>query len=93
MAVYVVTSADVASTAFRPALAALFSSTWTPDELTASNAMSSTIESVSSFAGPAIGGVVVATAGADMAFVITALTLLWSAILLLGVQEPARESS
>ena len=68
IAVYVLTSAVmVASTAFRPAQAALLPSlARTPDELTASNAMSSTIESVSSFAGPAIAGVVVATAGADV---------------------------
>ena len=82
---------SVAGTAFRPAQAALLPSlSRTPDELTASNALSSTTESVMSFAGPAIGGVLVATAGAGAALVVTAVTFIWSAALIFGVREPER---
>ena len=92
LVVYAIASlVSVASTAFRPAQAALLPSlARTPDELTASNAVSSTIESVMSFAGPAIGGVLVATTNVETAFVVTAVTFAWSSMLLLGVQEPAR---
>ena len=49
---------SMTSTAFRPAQAAILPSlARTPDELTAANVASSTIESVTSFAGPALGGV------------------------------------
>lgn len=90
--VYAIASlVSVASTAFRPAQAALLPSlARTPDELTASNAVSSTIESVMSFAGPAIGGVLVATTNVETAFLVTALTFGWSSALLLGIREPAR---
>jgi MFS family permease len=92
--VYVITSlVAVASTAFRPAQAALLPSlARTPDELTASNAVSSTTESVMSFAGPALGGVLVAATSVEVAFLVTAGTFLWSTLLLLGIQEPARRS-
>ena len=85
---------SIASTAFRPAQAAILPSlARTPDELTASNALSSTTESVMSFAGPALGGVLVAATDASTALVITALTFVWSAGLLLGVHEPERTAS
>lgn len=92
--VYAIVSAStVMSTAFRPAQAALLPSlARTPDELTASNAVSSTIESVTSLAGPALGGVLVAVTQPGVAFVVTAFTFLWSAALVYGVHEPARES-
>ena len=92
--VYVITSlVAVAATAFRPAQAALLPSlSRTPDELTASNAVSSTIESVMSFVGPALGGVLIAATSVEAAFLVTAGTFLWSALLILGVHEPARTS-
>jgi predicted MFS family arabinose efflux permease len=92
--VYAIVSAStVMSTAFRPAQAALLPSlAGTPDELTASNALASTIESVTSFAGPALGGVLVAVTQPGVAFVVPALTFLWSVALVFGVHEPARES-
>ena len=90
--VYVATSLiSVASTAFRPAQAALLPSlARTPNELTASNAVSSTIESVMSFAGPALGGLLIAATSVEAAFLVTAGTFLWSALLILGVHEPER---
>jgi predicted MFS family arabinose efflux permease len=86
-----VSASSVAGTAFRPAQAALLPSlTRTPDELTASNAVSSTIESVMSFVGPAVAGVLVAAASVETAFLVAALTYVWSTLLILGIREPAR---
>ena len=79
--------ASAAGTAFRPAQAALFPSlARTPDELTAANVASSTIESVGAFAGPALGGVVIAVSGPGVSFAIAAGTFLWSALLLAGIR-------
>jgi MFS family permease len=93
--VYAISSlVAVASTAFRPAQAALLPSlARTPEQLTAANAVSSTIESVTAFAGPALGGVIVASADPAAAFALTAASFLWSALLLLGVEEPARAAA
>ncbi len=53
----------VAATAFRPAEAAILPTlARTPDELTAANVATSTLESLMSFAGPAIAGVLLAVA-------------------------------
>ena len=54
----------IVATAFHPAQAALLPKlARSPEELTAANVSSSTIESVSAFAGPALGGIVLATWG------------------------------
>ena len=81
---------SVVSTAFRPAQAALLPSlARTPEELTASNVASTTIESVGSFAGPALGGLLLAATSAGVVFAATAATFVWSALLVLGVaSEP-----
>jgi MFS family permease len=80
----------VAATAFRPAEAALIPSlARTPEELTAANVAASTIESIGIFGGPAIGGLLLATAGAGTVFVVTASTLLWSAFLVAGIRPVA----
>ena len=72
----------IASTAFRPAQAAILPTlASTPAELTAANVVSSTVESVTVFAGPAIGGVVLAASEPAVAFAIAAATFLWSAAL------------
>ena len=68
--------------AFQPAQSSLLPSlARTPEELSAANVSSSTIESVGAFAGPAIGGLVLATWGVGAAFVLTAVTYLWSAVM------------
>jgi MFS family permease len=77
----------VISTAFRPAQAAIIPSLAnTPEELTASNVVSSSIESLGMFAGPAVGGVVLAVSGPAAVFALAAATFLWSAVLILRIQ-------
>jgi MFS family permease len=85
---------SLVATAFRPAQAALLPSlARTPDELTAANVTSSTVESVAAFAGPAIGGALVAGTSVGVAFAVTAGTFLWSALLLSGIRgEPVEKA-
>jgi len=71
------------STAFRPAqAAALPSLARSPEELTAANVASSTIGTVSSFVGPAIGGLLFAVTSTETVFLVTAGVFLWSALLI-----------
>ncbi|MBD0348387.1 MAG: MFS transporter [Thermoleophilia bacterium] len=73
----------VFSTAFRPAQAALLPSlAATPQELTAANVSAKMIESVGVFAGPALGGLLLATGEAGIVFAATAVTLVWALLLL-----------
>jgi MFS family permease len=75
--------------AFHPAQSSLLPSlARTPEELTAANVSSSTIESVGAFAGPAVGGIVLAGWGVGAAFVLTAVTYLWSAIMVARLDVP-----
>jgi MFS family permease len=82
----------LASMAFRPAQAALLPSlARTPEELTAANVASTTIESVGSFVGPALGGLLLALSSPGVVFAATAATFVWSAGLVLGVEaEPLK---
>jgi MFS family permease len=71
----------VVSTAFQPAQAALIPIlARDPRELTAANVASSTVESVGSFAGPAIGGLLLAVTSAGVVFAVTAGAFVWSAL-------------
>ena len=80
----------VASKTFRPAQAALLPLlAETPEELTAANVSSTAIESVGSFLGPALGGLLLAVASVGWVFVADALTLVWSAILVLQIRSRA----
>jgi MFS family permease len=80
---------SVVSTAFRPAQAALLPSlARTPEDLTAANVASTTIESVGSFVGPAVGGLLLAASSPGVVFAGTAATFAWSALLVLAVAEP-----
>ena len=80
----------VISTAFRPAQAALIPRLATnPQELAASNVVSSTIEASGIFAGPAIGGLVLAISGPAAVFTLSALTFLWSAVLIARIRTDA----
>ncbi len=88
-AIAVLTS--LGGTAFRPAQAALMPSLADhPGELAAANVVSSTIESVGFFLGPAIGGFLLAVGDTSAVFIFDAATFLWSAILVLGLRPPPR---
>lgn len=84
---------NIAATPFRPAQAAITPAlARTPEELTAANVVSSTIESTGIFGGPAIGGILLSVSGPGTVFVVTAGLLLWSVALLsrLPAQPPER---
>jgi MFS family permease len=82
----------VIATAFQPAQSALLPSlARTPEELTAANVSSSTIESLGIVVGPALGGVLLAITDVWVVFAITAVAFLWSSFMLvplLGRSEP-----
>jgi len=94
-AVYaIVALTTVAGTVFRPAKAALLPSlVRSPAELTAANVASSTLESVGTFLGPALGGLLLAVSDPAVVFAVNGVTFLWSALLVLGLRghEPPRE--
>lgn len=78
---------SLASKTFRPAQAALLPSlARTPSELTAANVASTAIESTGSFAGPALGGLLLVATGPGLVFALTAATFVWSALLVAGVR-------
>jgi MFS family permease len=88
----IVAASAIAATPFRPAQAALLPTlAQTPAELTAANVTSSTIESIGYFAGPAIGGLVLAATNSQTVFALNAGSYVWSAVLVLGIRvvEPA----
>jgi MFS family permease len=71
------------STAFQPAQAALLPAlARSPEELTAANATSTTLESVGFFIGPALGGLLLAVTSVGAVFSVTAGLFLWSALVL-----------
>jgi MFS family permease len=74
----------VIATAFQPAQSALLPSlARTPEELTAANVSSSSIESLGIVVGPALGGVLLAVTNVWLVFVITATAFLWSTLMLI----------
>jgi MFS family permease len=71
----------VLSTTFRPAQSALLPTiSRTPEELTAANVTMSTIAAVGIFAGPAVGGLLLAATRIEVVFAATAGTFLLSAL-------------
>lgn len=94
LAVYVLAVlTTLVSTAFRPAQQSIIPRLARhPDELTAANVASSTIESMGFFAGPAIAGVLLAVIGLETVFAFNALTFLWSAAVLGRLVVPDAEA-
>ena len=85
---------SAAGTAFRPAQAALLPAlAESPNELTAANAVATTIQSAAAFVGPALGGVLIAATQPATAFLVAAATFGWSAAMLIGIHEPRREQA
>ena len=81
----------LSGTAFPPAQAALLPSlARTPEELTAANATTTTIESVAVFAGPALGGLLLAFASVGWVFASTAALFLLSALVLSRIRTDSR---
>jgi len=78
---------------FRPTQAALLPRlARSPEELTAANLVLTTVESVGVFAGPAIGGLLLAVTGTDTVFAITGVVFLLAALLLAGVRAGPRSA-
>ena len=91
LAIGLAVSVQLIATAFRPAQAALLPSLATrPEELTAANVASSSIESVGSFAGPALGGLLLALTSTGVVFASTSLAFLWSALMVSRIRGGAR---
>ena len=81
--------AMLVGTPFRPALAALTPSVArTPSELTAANAVASTLESIGYFLGPALAGLLLAGAGTEVVFFLTTFTFALSAFFIWRVDLP-----
>src|ERR687885_2137087 len=83
----------LARTVFHPTIRAAFPSVVGGGDLTRANALISGTFSVAETAGPALGGLLVATVGVDAAFVLDAATYLVSAALLslIPLPRPQRE--
>jgi hypothetical protein len=84
----------VAATGFRPAQRALLPGlARTPEELTASNVATSTIDSVAVFAGPALGGLLLAATDAGTVFAANGVTFLWSAYMVMRLDARRAEAA
>jgi predicted MFS family arabinose efflux permease len=83
----------ICGTAFHPAEAALLPAlARNPEELTAANVSTATIDSVGSFIGPAAGGLALAAWGVAPALLLTVATYIWSALMVVRVR-PDREAA
>jgi MFS family permease len=81
----------VLSSVFRPAESAIMPSlARTPEELTAANALASTIDSAGVFVGPALGGLLLAFTSTSVVLAATAVSFVWSAALIAGIRTERR---
>src|SRR5438876_175262 len=64
--------------------------TSSPEQLTAANVVTSTIESVGTFLGPALGGLMLVWAGTGWVMAIDSLTFAWSLAMLSGIPRGER---
>ena len=82
----------LAGTAFRPAQASILPLlARESDEIAGANVVSSTIESVGFFGGPALAGFLLAFTNVTLAFSFDAATFVWSALLLASMRPPRPE--
>ncbi|WKX73975.1 MFS transporter [Streptomyces sp. XD-27] len=78
---------------FRPAYGGLVPSLVPDERLLSANAWRGGMESAAAVVGPALGGLLVATAGTRWAFAVNAATFAVSLVCVLAVTEPPREKS
>src|SRR4051794_2622005 len=82
--------AAILATIFLPAESSLLPElARNPEELTAANVTRSTIDSVGSFAGPAIGAGLLAATSAGVVFLVTAGTFVWGAVIVSLIRPQA----
>ena len=82
---------SVAGTPFRPSEAAYTPMlAETPEELSAANVVAAAIESVGIFAGPALGGLLLAATDTGTVFLATAAAVVVSALLIVRIPAPRR---
>lgn len=87
-----VSVSQVSGTVFRPSQSALLPTlVRSPGELTAANVASSTLESVGTFLGPALGGLLLALTSPEVVFFANGASFLWSAALVIGLRSFQRE--
>jgi MFS family permease len=85
---------SIASAPFRSAQAALTPTlAATPGELTAANAVASTVESLAFFLGPALAGLLLAVTGIDVVFGLTSASFAVAALVVLRIRAPRVEVS
>ncbi len=65
----------------------------TPTELTATNAVSSTVESLAFFLGPALAGILLAVTGVDIVFAVAAAMFGIASVVILRMKVPRTEAS
>ena len=83
------TLTSVFAAPFRPAVAALLPHlVERPEELTAANGTSSTIDSLSFFVGPALGGILLTFTTVPVVMLINVATFVWSAALVASIRVP-----
>jgi MFS family permease len=88
-------TSTVVSSSYSPAQAALLPSlVETPDELTAANLVGNTISSVGMFAGPALGGILLAFSTPAAVFALNGAVFLWSAFFVAQIprDEPPKQA-
>src|SRR5512132_3980214 len=86
-----VTLTNITMMAFRPAYQAILPGlSRTPEELTAANVATSTLNSVGAVIGPAIGGLLLVVSSTAAVFALNGLSFVWSAALVVAVHEPER---
>jgi MFS family permease len=61
----------------------------TPDQLTASNAVSSNLETAAMFAGPAIGALLISAVDIELVFWLNVVSYVWSFALVAAIRVPA----
>ena len=84
-------TSTIVSGSYLPAQSALLPSlVETPEELTAANLVGNTVASVGMFAGPAVGGVMLALSGPSAVFALNGALFLWSAVFIARVRRDER---